>query len=346
MSEVQIKCPKCNADIVLPARPVNNSMTYCPALSRLRLFSVAILMTMLIHQGYGFEFEDPYADPKASKAPKTIESPKASEPPSISYVTPIEDTLILTPAPAKELWVQPMQTYRLIGKVNIGYLIIYPDDQGVYRTGIIPWKDRMNNLTVTEEGNILRIRPGTVAKIGQGGILLRANTPYPLVGGNNLQQKVQYCVGTFSQVVSVAKSKMQFVANTKAQYLLDELAKQDEAMSQYRPERVAVPQSKESNDGESDNHLANYLAEKEASRSHTLKKKGITATINSTTTGSTKTSPIETKQRSDICPNCGGKMKTRYDERTPIQRLSDLENAGEFADMIPYSRYCPNCSGP
>jgi hypothetical protein len=208
-------------------------MLHRVALSRVRLFPVMMLMTMLIHQGYAFEYEDPYAD-----KPK-----KQDKPPSISYVTPIEDTYIPTPAPEKAVWVQPMQSYSCIGKANIGWLIIYTDSQGIKRIGLVPWRDRMNNVTADEEGNIVRIRAGTVVPMGQGGLLLKANTPYPIVENHNEQLKVQYSVGSYSNTVTVARSKMQFVEYVKAQRILKELAIQDEAASQYRPEKINVTQS-------------------------------------------------------------------------------------------------------
>jgi len=174
-------------------------MLHRVALSRVRLFPVMMLITMLIHQGYAFEYEDPYAD-----KPK-----KQDKPPSISYVTPIEDTFIPTPAPEKAVWVQPMQSYSCIGKANIGWLIIYTDSQGIKRIGLVPWRDRMNNVTAEENGDNLKINPGAIVQIGQGGVLLKTECSYQLIEEVGNHQKVLYCSEAFTQSVLVAKNNMQ-----------------------------------------------------------------------------------------------------------------------------------------
>lgn len=129
---------------------------------------------------------------------------------SPSYVTPIEDTVIQTPALKDLVWVQPMGTYPCIGKSDSGYLVIYSDTKGMKRIGTIPWRDRMSNITVDEnkEGNTVTIRAGAVALIGQGAIILQKGTPYQLVGNENNQSKVRYFSGSFTQEVLTAKDKL------------------------------------------------------------------------------------------------------------------------------------------
>jgi len=156
---------------------------------------LALIVGMtLASTGRAYEWEHPYDDPPPKK-------------PNM-YVTPIKDTLILTPTPKESVWVQPMQSYPCIGKANIGWLIIYDDSKGVKRAGLVPWRDRMNNLTAEEDGNNLKIRSGTITRIGQGGALLKQGFPYFLIKEDEQNQTLLYYFASYTQEVIVAKAQM------------------------------------------------------------------------------------------------------------------------------------------
>jgi hypothetical protein len=128
----------------------------------------------------------------------------------LSYVTPIDDIVLPTPPPKNPVWAQPRNTFPCIGNVQNGYLIIYKDEQGIARVGLLPYRTRMNSPTadVSTSGDFITMRPSVSIEIGQGGILLKRGEAYRLMGEAGDYQNVLFCSYSFTQEVSVAKIKM------------------------------------------------------------------------------------------------------------------------------------------
>ena len=183
--------------------------------SMISFWQIYWMIPLTIHAstGLAFEFENPYkTHPSTPSSPAdtltAVTAPATPSASSHSYVTPLENIIIPTPAPKSPVRAQENNSFDSIGEAATGYLIVYNDNQGIRRIGLLPFRNRMNSQTTDYSGGSLVIRRGINVEIQQGGVLLQKDIPYLLKGETKTHQKILFSCGIFTQEVSVAKDNM------------------------------------------------------------------------------------------------------------------------------------------